>query len=144
MSASRSGETRNRPPRARRALEAHQLEAHFEKLLELGVKRVEDLNQITQAELQALEMKRFDLSKFSTAFLTETPHHGAPSGKGVTSTATAASGGFVFEGGKHCMLSYQWDSQQSVLSVREHLASLGIPTWMVRSEHVALNSLVIA
>ena len=116
-----------------RALESHQLEAHFEKLLELGVKRVEDLEQITQAELQALDMKRFDLSKFTTAFLTETPHHSALSGKGMDSSGSETSGGFVFEGGKHCMLSYQWDSQSQVLSAREYLASLGIPTWMVRS-----------
>jgi hypothetical protein len=116
-----------------RALESHQLEVHFQKLLELGVKRVEDLEQITQAELQALDMKRFDLSKFTTAFLTETPHHSALSGKGMDSSGSETSGGFVFEGGKHCMLSYQWDSQSQVLSAREYLASLEIPTWMVRT-----------
>ena len=31
---------------------------------------------------------------------------------------------------KHAMFSYQWDCQSQVLSVREHFAKLGIPTWM--------------
>jgi hypothetical protein len=111
-----------------RALEAHQLEAHFDKLLELGVKRVEDLEQLSQADVNELEMKKFDRAKFVSAFLTETPHHSTLS---AASTAVAAAGGFSFEGDKHCMFSYQWDNQHRVLDVREHFAKLGIPTWMV-------------
>jgi hypothetical protein len=111
-----------------RALEAHQLETHFDKLLELGVKRVEDLEQITPAEMEALEMKRFDASKFRSAFLTETPHHGAAAAKGLAGEAMGS--GFSFAGDKHAMISYQWDDQELVLKVREHFRLLGIPTWM--------------
>ena len=33
-------------------------------------------------------------------------------------------------GGKHAMLTYQWDTQEQVKAVRELLKSHGIPTWM--------------
>jgi hypothetical protein len=46
-------------------------------------------------------MKRFDASKFRSAFLTEMPHHG--SSVGASSTSAVAAGGFSFEGGKHAM-----------------------------------------
>ena len=71
-------------------------------------------------------MLRFDRSKLVSAFVTEAPHHGVSS---VSGTAAITAGGFCFEDCKHAMLSYQWDSQPQVLSVREHLAVLGIPTW---------------
>eukprot|EP01048_Picozoa_sp_COSAG05_P011212 COSAG05_NODE_1042_length_6066_cov_2.922742_4_plen_461_part_00 len=130
-----------------RALESHQLEAHFEKLLALGVKRVEDLREMSQEDVDELQMKKFDRKKFVSAFLAETPHHHEvpPDGSskphhGVASSkepATITVGGFSFEDGKHAMFSYQWDSQAEVVSVREYFASLGIPTWMV-SDSTAL------
>eukprot|EP01046_Picozoa_sp_COSAG06_P029309 COSAG06_NODE_2708_length_6408_cov_2.142970_1_plen_1860_part_00 len=126
LSASKAADQSEHP--VYRALEAHQLEAHFAKLLEMGVKRVEDLEQLSQADVNELEMKKFDRTKFVSAFLTETPHHGGLSGKDAM--AITASGGFSFEGGKHAMISYQWDNQREVTSVREHFSALGIPTWM--------------
>ena len=93
-----------------RALESHQLDQHFDKLFELGVKRVEDLEQLTQAELEELDMKRFDRPKFMSAFITEVPHHGVSSSVKDSRAVTAAAGGFSFEGregGKHTMFSYQ-------------------------------------
>ena len=89
---------------------------------------MEDLEQLSQTDVNELEMKKFDRAKFVSAFLTETPHHSTLS---TASTAVAAVGGFSFEGDKHCMFSYQWDNQHRVLDVREHFAKLGIPTWMV-------------
>jgi hypothetical protein len=88
-----------------RVLESHQLEQHFDKLISLGVKRVEDLEQLSQADVNELEMKKFDRAKFMSAFLTETPHHSAPSAKGTVATT---AGGFIFEGEKHCMLSCEY------------------------------------
>jgi len=115
-------------------------------LLELGVKRVEDLREMRQEDVNELEMKKFDRKKFLSAFLAETlhhhevppessskPHHGVASSK---EPATITVGGFSFEDGKHAMFSYQWDSQAEVVSVREYFASLGIPTWMVSGSTV--------
>jgi hypothetical protein len=114
-----------------RTLESHQLEEHFDKLLEMGVKRVEDLEQMNQEEISALGMNRFDRNKFQAAFVTETPHHGGGSSTSKDSTAMPlTAGGFTFEDNKHAMLSYQWDSQETVLKVRDHFAQRGIPTWM--------------
>eukprot|EP01043_Picozoa_sp_COSAG02_P013687 COSAG02_NODE_552_length_20429_cov_28.014068_9_plen_545_part_00 len=115
-----------------RALEAHQLEAQFEKLLELGVKRVEDLEHMNESDVQQLGMLKFDHAKFVSAFITETPHHGVPTVSRSSGAAAveAGGGGFSFEGGKHAMFSYNWDDQSVVVRVREHFQSLGVPTWM--------------
>lgn len=123
-----------------RALEAHQLEAHFEKLLELGVKRVEDLEHMNESDVKQLGMLKFDRAKFVSAFITETPHHGATvsSDSRSSTAAVAATGCFRFEGDAHAMFSYQWDDQEHVVRVREHFESLGCPTWMVRPQHGSL------
>ena len=114
-----------------RALEAHSLEAHFEKLLELGVKRIEDLEHMNESDVQQLGMLKFDHAKFISAFITETPHHGVASTTSAgNSGAPVKGGGFSFEGGKHAMFSYNWDDQASVVRVREYFDSLGVPTWM--------------
>jgi 2-hydroxychromene-2-carboxylate isomerase len=92
-----------------RALAAHQLEDHYEKLRALGVKRVEDLEKLTKSEIDGLQMLRFDRQKFHSAFVTETPHHGpARKATGTESDAAAAPRpeGFSLEGGKHVMFSY--------------------------------------
>ena len=93
------------------------------------------------ADVDELEMKKFDRKRFVSTFLAETPHHhevpSESSSKphhGVASSKepeTNTVGGFSFEDGKHAMFSYQWDSQAEVISVREYFASSGIPTWMV-------------
>jgi hypothetical protein len=118
-----------------RTLQSHQLEEHFEKLLAMGVKRVEDLQQLNQQELSSLGMNRFDRQKFMTAYLEDTPHHGAVSkAKEDTSVVITSAGGFTFEAGdQHAMLSYQWDDQDAVLATRDHLRGLGVPTWMGES-----------
>ena len=90
-----------------RILESHQLEEYFEKLLEMGVKRVEDLEQMNQEDMAALGMNRFDRNKFQAAFITETPHHGGVSTTKDSAAMPLAAGGFTFEASKHAMLSYQ-------------------------------------
>ena len=99
------------------ALETHQLQSCFTQLIELGVKRVEDLGQLTRSELASLDMLRFDRRKFEVAFLTETPHHGASSGQDSNATVVADGGGFTFEAGKHAMFSYQCESGRALSNV---------------------------
>ena len=96
------------------------------------MKRVEDLEQLNHEEIASLNMQRFDRSKFVSVFITDTPHHGASksSARGKTDEVPAGSIGFKFESGKHLMFSYQWDSQELVLKVRNHFANLSVPTWM--------------
>ena len=45
----------------------------------MGVRRVEDLEQLTQADLGELKVTKFDRAKFMATFITQTPHHGTPS-----------------------------------------------------------------
>ena len=113
-----------------RTLESHRLEHLFERLQQMGVRRVEDLEQLTQADLGELKVTKFDRAKFMATFITQTPHHGTPSGSADKPAGEAAVSGIGFEGGKHVMFSYQWDCQSEVQAVREHFAKLGIPTWM--------------
>jgi hypothetical protein len=114
-----------------RTLESHSLEHLFDKLQEIGVRRVEDLEQLTQTDLHDLNVTKFDHAKFMKTFISQTPHHGTvPHTADDATSQVAAGSGFQFEGGKHAMFSYQWDCQSQVQSVREHFAKLGIPTWM--------------
>jgi hypothetical protein len=109
-----------------RALAAQQLESCLDKLLALGVKHVQDLEELTEADIASVEMSVVDRAKFLSAFITEKPHMGTPSPQ--QSADAIAAGGFTFEEGMHCMLSYDWDRQDAVIEVREHFQKLGIPT----------------
>ena len=105
-----------------RALAAQQLEIHVDKLLALGVKHVQDLGQLSEADISSLSMSKLDRGKFLSAFVSATPHMGPPTADAI------AAGGFIFENGQHCMLSYDWSVQEEVIAVRQHFQKLGIPT----------------
>jgi len=105
-----------------RALAAQQLEIHVDKLLALGVKHVQDLGQLSEADISSLSMSKLDRGKFLSAFVSATPHMGTPTADAI------AAGGFIFENGQHCMLSYDWSVQEEVIAVRQHFQKLGIPT----------------
>eukprot|EP01045_Picozoa_sp_COSAG04_P044877 COSAG04_NODE_15448_length_531_cov_1.726852_1_plen_148_part_10 len=50
-------------------LESHRLQHLFGQLTQLGVKRVEDLEHITEADVDEMGMNKFDRAKFVSAFL---------------------------------------------------------------------------
>jgi hypothetical protein len=107
-------------------LQAHMLDAYYNQLVELGAKTVEDFTELTDSDLQELGMKRLDIKRFVKAFhlnaKVERAHFG--------DTRNAAGPGATLPAGKHVMLSYQWDSQKTVVKVREGLIRRGLQTWM--------------
>ena len=54
----------------------------------------------------------------------KTPHFGEHS------VPTPAPGVRSVFGSKHCMFSYQWDSQEEVKQARQDMTKLGVPCWM--------------
>ena len=86
-----------------RALAAQQLEQYVETVFALGVKHVRDLEELTEAEISSVQMGAVDRAKFLSAFVSARPHMGVPPKQ---STGEIAAGGFTFDNGMHCMLSY--------------------------------------
>jgi hypothetical protein len=134
-------------------LKLHKLQGFHAALRELGVHQVEHLGKVTEDELRGIGMKRFDMEHFFEVFraacvappaavvprttLAVRPHFGDstslpqpagwwPSVESVEHRSVAGLGARP----RHCMLSYQWDDQQTVVKVRQALNGRGIVTWM--------------
>jgi hypothetical protein len=110
-------------------LRLNQLHGYYTGLRALGVNQVEHLAEVTEEDLQSLGMKRFDLKTFLDRYLSARPHFGA-------SPRVEPEFAAPLTNGKHVMLSYQWDFQQTVVRVREALRSRGVHT--VREVRVSI------
>ena len=64
----------------------------------------------------------------AAAYPTKGPHQGKSTEQPTTPQVVDSISALF--GGKHAILSYQWDVQEHVVAVRELLKKRGIPTWM--------------
>jgi hypothetical protein len=96
-----------------------QLRPHF------GVGAADESNE-TRSQKNVSEESTSN-SRLSTSDAVR-PHYGSP--KARSANIQLQQGGLQLPPGRHVMLSYQWDSQKTVLSVRDALASRQVPTWM--------------
>jgi hypothetical protein len=122
-------------------LEAVTLKKYYAKLKKLGVDRIEQLEQVTDEDMTEIAVSRFDRKSFQSMINSlkaqsevkakGRPHHSG-SGKSVRNPMarkkkSAHKGIF---GGKHAMLSYEWDTQQEVMTIRDGLVKRGVRCWM--------------
>jgi hypothetical protein len=109
-------------------LESHELHEYYPGLRKIGVRRVEHLSDVTEEDLRALGMNRFDIKTFTKTFFPLRPHFGERTS--ATKAAETEQKITLPSTTHHVMLSYQWDAQETVVRVRDALRGRGVPTWI--------------
>ena len=137
-------------------LESLSLKKYYKSLHTIGVTQVEQLQDVTEEDITTMEVTRFDRRSFLSMISGQKNSNGSKPHKSVASNSRPHHGGIDESahsnesgrllrnrsksksmdiehnilGDRHAMISYDWECQSEVISIRTALKKRGVKCWM--------------